>query len=295
VGPTCQTPLSAPGPPGSAPFPRGCHAPRRSSALSTLSGPRAGVPIAPIPTGCPKIAAALPTPPRLTVPTALIPTAPSPGSKPTITVRVPRPSLSGRLRRRKHAHGERSRAPSHRFSSVEHRAHLPLPPPHRRTAAGHRSPTSLEKLRRRAGFSPSLSTRSSGELSPPPPCPAGSLTVVGARPPPFAPPPPLWHHRRPSHDTRSGAVTAPMCVTPSRAAQAEAGPASAGRALCPRAAPHVAVGRARTVHVGQADAVSVGHARTVHLGRAWFRPSGSRFKFSIFRIYSISCKLKKFV
>jgi hypothetical protein len=69
-------------------------------------------------------------------------------------------------------------------------------------------------------FSPSLSTRSSGELSPPPPCPAGSLTVVGARPPPFAPPPPLWHHRRPSHDTRSGAVTAPMCVMPSRAAQA---------------------------------------------------------------------------
>jgi hypothetical protein len=40
-------------------------------------------------------------------------------------------------------------------------------------------------------FSPSPSTRSSGELYPPPPCPAGSLTVVGARPPPFAPPPPL--------------------------------------------------------------------------------------------------------
>jgi hypothetical protein len=47
VGPTCQTPLSAPGPPGSSPLPCGCHAPCRSSALNALSGPPAGVPTAP--------------------------------------------------------------------------------------------------------------------------------------------------------------------------------------------------------------------------------------------------------
>jgi hypothetical protein len=54
---------------------------------------------------------------------------------------------------------------------------------------------------------------------PPPPCLAGSLTVVGARPPPFAPSPP--------------------------AALAEAGPVNAGRA-------RVTVDHARTVSVGQA-------------------------------------------
>jgi hypothetical protein len=59
---------------------------------------------------------------------------------------------------------------------------------------------------------PSPSTRSSGELSSPPPCPAGSFTVVGARPPPFVPPSPR------------------------------------GRGLCAR----VAVGCARTMHVGHA-------------------------------------------
>jgi hypothetical protein len=38
---------------------------------------------------------------------------------------------------------------------------------------------------------PSPSTRCSGELSPPPTCPAGSLSAVGAQAPSFAPPPPL--------------------------------------------------------------------------------------------------------
>jgi hypothetical protein len=66
-------------------------------------------------------------------------------------------------------------------------------------------------------FSPSPSTRSSGELSPPPPCPPGSLTVEGARPPPFAPPPPLWRRHRPHRDARPGAVTAPACVALRRA------------------------------------------------------------------------------
>jgi hypothetical protein len=46
VGPTCQTPLSMPGPPGSAPLPRGCHAPCSARALNVLSRPRAGVPTA---------------------------------------------------------------------------------------------------------------------------------------------------------------------------------------------------------------------------------------------------------
>jgi hypothetical protein len=68
----------------------------------------------------------------------------------------------------------------------------PLPstvaPPHRKNAAA------------KPVFSPSPSTRSSGELFSPSPCPAGSLTAVGARPPPFAPPPPLWHRRRPHRD-----------------------------------------------------------------------------------------------
>jgi hypothetical protein len=47
VGPTCQTPCAAPGPLGSAPLPRGCRAPRRSSALKVLPGTRVGVPTAP--------------------------------------------------------------------------------------------------------------------------------------------------------------------------------------------------------------------------------------------------------
>jgi hypothetical protein len=72
--------------------------------------------------------------------------------------------------------------------------------------------------------------------------------------PPFASPPPLWHRRRPESGDRSG------CAAPSRATQAEAGPASAGRALRTRAAPRVAVGRARAVHVGRADAADVGQA-----------------------------------
>jgi hypothetical protein len=81
-------------------------------------------------------------------------------------------------------------------------------------------------------FFSSPSTGSSGELACRPPCPAGSLTVVGALPPPLAPSLPLWRRRRPRRDARTGAVTAPAC-----AALAEAGPASAGRA-------RVAVGRA---------------------------------------------------
>jgi hypothetical protein len=46
MGPTCQAPLSAPGPAGSAPLPRGCHALRHTRALNAMSGPPAGVPTA---------------------------------------------------------------------------------------------------------------------------------------------------------------------------------------------------------------------------------------------------------
>jgi hypothetical protein len=107
VGPTCQTPRAAPGLPGSVPLPRGCHVPRRSNTLKALSGPRAVVPTAPFRPAVRK------SPPRYRcclaspVSIVLIPTVPPPGPKPTIAVRAPRPSLSGRLRRREHVHGER--------------------------------------------------------------------------------------------------------------------------------------------------------------------------------------------
>jgi hypothetical protein len=41
-----------------------------------------------------------------------------------------------------------------------------------------------------------------------------------------------------------------------------------------------------------APRVAMGRARAVQLGRARFRPSGTRSRFSIFRIYSIPCKFK---
>jgi hypothetical protein len=52
---------------------------------------------------------------------------------------------------------------------------------------------------------------------------------------------------------RLGAVTAPACAAPSRAALAEVGPASAGRA-------RVAMGRARTMRMGRAHAAGMGQA-----------------------------------
>jgi hypothetical protein len=98
VGPTCQTPRTAPGPPGSTSFSHGCHALRRSSTLKALSGPRAGVSTAPFrPRRCH-------CPNRLASP---VPTTSSPRLKPTVAVREPRPPLSGRLRHHEHVHGER--------------------------------------------------------------------------------------------------------------------------------------------------------------------------------------------
>jgi hypothetical protein len=115
---------------------------------------------------------------------------------------------------------------------MERRAH---PPPPLLTVTGPPPATVAPPRQRNTTAEPdffsSPSTRSSGELAFRPPCPAGSLTVVGARPP-------LWHRRRPCRDACPGAVTAPTrCAAPSRPTLAEAGPASAGRA-------RVAVGRA---------------------------------------------------
>jgi hypothetical protein len=123
---------------------------------------------------------------------SLVLTAPSPGPKPTVAVRAPRPSLSGRLHRREHDHGERRRL------TVAGLLPATVAPPRRRNAAAE------------LDFFSSPPMRSSGELAFHPPCPAGSLTVMGAQPLPFAPSPPLWR--------------APCCAVPSRAALAEAGP-----------------------------------------------------------------------
>jgi hypothetical protein len=53
----------------------------------------------------------------------------------------------------------------------------------------------------------------------------------------------------------------------------------------------VAMGRARAVPWAEPTPRAWAKC-TVYLSRAWFRPSGSRSKFSIFRIYSIPCKFK---
>jgi hypothetical protein len=270
-------PRAAPGPPGSAPLLCGCHAPRRSSALNALSGPRVDVPSASF------------RPRRHRYPnrlSSLIPTMPSPGLKLTVTVRAPRPSLSNRLRRHEHVHSEcRPSSPLailHPWSVELTFPSLlaiagPLPatvaPPHRKNSAAE------------PVFSPSPSTRSSGELSPPPPCPAGSLTTVGARPPPFALPPPLWCRRRPCRDARPRAVNAPVCAALRHAVAGRTGRGRPGKRMPSAAhtgrASAMNVGRG-AVSVGQAGAVSVGHACTVHLGRARFRPSDTRMSFSIF-------------
>jgi hypothetical protein len=95
------------------------------------------------------------------------------------------PPLSSRLRRREPLHGERS--PEHPlaafFSGIHlHLSFLSLPTP-TQDPAGHRSPTSLENTVAVPVFPPLPSARSSGELLPPPTCPAGGLSVVDARAP----------------------------------------------------------------------------------------------------------------
>jgi hypothetical protein len=200
VCPTCQTPRAV-----AAWLPRAAPTPRQR-----LAAP-----------------ARLPTAPRLACATAA----------PTGRVRAPlsedatprclsasEPSpLPGRLRCHEHDHGE------HRPSSPlavlrPWSVDLTLPslaiagPSPATVAPPHRRDTAAEP-----DFFSSPSTRSSGELAFRPPCPAGSLTLVGARPPPFAPSPPLWCRRRPCRDVCVGAVTAPACAALRRAVAGHAG------------------------------------------------------------------------
>jgi hypothetical protein len=131
---------------------------------------------------------------------SLVPTAPSHGPKPIVAVRAPRPSLSGCLRHREHDHGERR--PSSPLAVLRPWS-VELTLPSLLTIVGPPPATVAPPRRRNAVAEPdffsSPSMRSSGELAFRPPCPMGSLTVVGARPPPFALSPPLWCHRRPRH------------------------------------------------------------------------------------------------
>jgi hypothetical protein len=160
-----------------------------------------------------------------------------------------------RLRRREFLHGERRpTASSRRSSPVE----LELTLLSLLAVAGPPPATVAPSRRGDAAAKPdsfsSPSTRSSGELVCRPSCPAGSLTVV----------------------------TAPACTASSRAALAEAGPASAshdrvvvGRASCGRRP------RMRCAH-GPSRRRGRGPSATVHLSRAWFRPRDTQIDFSIF-------------
>jgi hypothetical protein len=141
--------------------------------------------------------------PRLT---RAVPTARSPGPKPPPRSEVDRrcPSALTAAVRPSDAvtsfvHGERR--PSSPLA-VLHPWSVELTFPSLLTVAGPLPATVAPPHRRNATAEPNFfsspSTRSSDELAFRPPCPASSLTVVGARPPPFAPSPPLWHRRRPS-------------------------------------------------------------------------------------------------
>jgi hypothetical protein len=153
-------------------------------------------------------------------------------------------------------------------------------PPPATVAPPHQKNATAEPV-----FFPSPSMRSSGELSPPSPCPAGSLTIVGARPPPIALPPPLWHHRRLRRDARPGAVTAPACAALCRAVTGRAcrgwpgkrRPCAAHRGRAPRGrGPRMLCAR------GPSRSRERGPSATVQLGRARFRPSDTQISFSIF-------------
>jgi hypothetical protein len=214
---------------------RGRHAPRRCRGLKPLSGQRAARPdSSPRPRRrCPDSAAParLPTAPRLTcaaaAPTGHVHMPLSEDAMPRCPS-APEPSpLPGRLRRHEHDHGERRPCSP---LAVLHPWSIDLTLPSLLAIAGPPPATVAPSRRRDAAAEPdffsSPSTRSSGELAFRPPCPAGSLTVVGARPPPFAPSPPLWRRRRPRHDACVGAVTAPTCAALRRAV---VGRASRGR------------------------------------------------------------------
>jgi hypothetical protein len=233
---------------------------RRARALNALSGPHAGVPTAPRHSD--RAAAAV----RTASPRP-VPTAPSP-----LSDAAPPPCPNPAAVRQSDAvaslvHGERrpsSPLTVHRPWSVE------LTFPSLLTVAGPPPATVAPPRRKNAvaepDFLPSPSTRSSGELfSPPHIQRVASLSWVLDR-----------------RDTRLGALTTPACTAlrcaaPSRAALAEADPASAGRAHCAH---------------GPSRCRERGPCATVQLGQARIRPSDTRFSFSNFRIYSKSCKFK---
>jgi hypothetical protein len=158
-GPPISCRFPAPSPPISAPSPRGCHvlAPHHCLAL------------------------------RAPVSTALSSVSEADRRCPSTP-----PSLSGRLRHRELVHGERRPSPllplflpwSVEPTSLSLHPDAGLPPATGALASSENAAADPVSF-------PFPSTRSSGELSPPPPCPAGSLSAVGARVPSLAPPPPL--------------------------------------------------------------------------------------------------------
>jgi hypothetical protein len=167
-------------------MPRARTVPRRSRALSALPRPRTGVPTA-VP-----IAPPLSEPRRRLASRVLVPTAPSSVSEADRRCLSAPPSLFGRLRRHELIHGERSPSP---FLPLFFRGTLSLAPSSSSPSQDCHQPPEPSPRRRTPQlirfFSPSPSMRSSGLLSPPPPCPAGSLSAVGPRAAPFAPPLPL--------------------------------------------------------------------------------------------------------
>ncbi len=185
---------AAPGLRGSAPLPPGRHVPRRQCGLKCCLDSAASRQPA---LRAPELRASRlrrrppPRPVRRISTASRAPPPPRPAVF-ACPLSEPRRSRCRRLRRREFLHGERRPTASpHRFSLVELELTLlsllavagsppaTVAPPHRGDAAAE------------PDFFSSPSTRSSGELACRPPCPAGSLTVVGARLPPFATSPPL--------------------------------------------------------------------------------------------------------
>jgi hypothetical protein len=190
--------------------------------------------------------------------------------------------LPGRLRRREHDHSERR--PSSPLA-VLHPWSVDLTLPSLLAVVGPPPATVAPPRRRDAAAEPDLfsspSMRSSGELAFRPPCPAGSLTLVGARPPPFASSPPLWRRCRPRRGARAGAVTAPACTAPRRRGPRWPRPAQRAQAVpaWPWAVrPHGRGPRMRCAR-GPSRRRGRGPSATVHLGRARIRPSCTRLNF----------------